>query len=42
MLFIKLVTGTGFEPVNACVKGTCVNRFTNPPKRPVIFNGLTG
>ena len=25
------MTGTGFEPVNARVKGVCVNRFTNPP-----------
>ena len=28
---IKMVTRTGFEPVNACVKGMCVNRFTNGP-----------
>jgi hypothetical protein len=27
----KLVTCTGFEPVYACVKGMCVNRFTNRP-----------
>ena len=27
-----MVTDTGFEPVYVCVKGICVNRFTNPPK----------
>ena len=26
-----VVTDTGFEPVNACVKGMWVNRFSNPP-----------
>ena len=26
-----MVTRTGFEPINACVKGMCVNRFTNRP-----------
>ena len=26
-----MVTGTGFEPVNACVKGMWVNRFSNRP-----------
>ena len=32
---IKLVTRTGFEPMNVCVKGICVNRFTNGP----LING---
>ena len=27
------MTGTGFEPVNARVKGVCVDRFTNPPSK---------
>ena len=39
-----MVTGTGFEPVNVCVKGICVNRFTNPPfkknKRHKIFQKI--
>ena len=26
-----MVTRTGFEPVNACVKGMWVNRFSNGP-----------
>ena len=26
-----MVTPTGFEPVNACVKGMCVNHFTKAP-----------
>ena len=26
-----MVTCTGFEPMNVCVKGICVNRFTNRP-----------
>lgn len=26
-----MVTRTGFEPVNACVKGKWVNRFSNAP-----------
>ena len=30
-----MVTRTGFEPINARVKGVCVNRFTNGP----YFNG---
>ena len=34
-----MVTSTGFEPVNACVKGMCVNRFTNWP---VIKNKMVG
>ena len=29
--FFTLVTRTGFEPVNACVKGMRVNRFSNGP-----------
>ena len=28
-----MVTDTGFEPVNACVKGMWVNRFSNPPTK---------
>ena len=28
-----MVTRTGFEPINACVKGMCVNRFTNGPNK---------
>src|SRR5574344_1169937 len=35
-----LVTRTGFEPINACVKGMCVNHFTNGPKQMVGLNGL--
>jgi hypothetical protein len=31
VVIFYLVTRTGFEPVNACVKGMCVNRFTNGP-----------
>ena len=27
----QMVTRTGFEPVNACVKGMWVNRFSNEP-----------
>ena len=30
-VILRMVTRTGFEPVNACVKGMCVNRFTNGP-----------
>ena len=30
VLFL-LVTRTGFEPMSACVKGMCVNHFTNGP-----------
>ena len=28
-----MVTRMGFEPMNVCVKGICVNRFTNAPFR---------
>ena len=27
-----MVTSMGLEPMNPCVKGTCVNHFTNWPK----------
>ena len=31
-MYIKnMVTCTGFEPVNACVRGMRVNRFSNRP-----------
>ena len=30
-LNLQMVTCTGFEPVNACVKGMWVNRFSNRP-----------
>ena len=31
LFLLKMVTRAGFEPTNACVKGMCVNRFTNGP-----------
>lgn len=31
VIVFYMVTCTGFEPINACVKGMCVNRFTNRP-----------
>ena len=36
VVYFNLVTGTGFEPVHARVKGVCVNHFTN---RPYNLNG---
>jgi hypothetical protein len=35
-----MVTSTGFEPMNVCVKGICVNRFTNWPQKMVGLGGL--
>ena len=29
----NMVTRMGLEPMNVCVKGICVNRFTNVPKK---------
>ncbi len=34
----KNMTRTGFEPVNAAVKGRCVDRFTNAPYQPMYNN----
>ena len=38
-VILRMVTRTGFEPVNACVKGMCVNRFTNGPSYFTKKNG---
>ena len=35
-----MVTCTGFEPVNACVKGMWVNRFSNRPQKMALEVGL--
>ncbi len=37
ILFEIMVTRTGFEPVHACVKGMCVNRFTNGPYTMLLY-----
>ena len=41
ILQVKMVTRTGFEPVNACVKGRCVNHFTNGPHFEVPTYNIT-